>query len=74
MIRYDGGNFVFVKWKDLKKGDVVWLEGSHMGLGCFYGPHTSSDPEKRELKNSEGRKFLHYPDDLCVEINKPIRR
>jgi len=74
MARYDCGNFVSVKWANVKKGDTVWLEGTNLGQRCFYGPHMVCDPEKRELKNSFDRRFLDYPETLHKEIEKMVNK
>lgn len=66
--RYDETKFESIKWKDIKENQVIWLKGTYQGEFKAYGPHTIINPKERLLENSEGEKFLHFPEDLLKEV------
>jgi len=67
-LRYDQEKFFQVDWTNLSNGDMVWIKGKHIDTTCFYGPHEVVSAKRRILKNKYERQFMHYPDDLCIEI------
>ena len=57
-------------WKDLKKGDVVYIPGNIVERipTAVYGRHTVVDPEKRILKNGKNKTFYENYEYVFVKV------
>jgi hypothetical protein len=60
--------FKKVKWKEVVMGQKVFLQGTHLGKFRAYGPHVVVSSEARLLRNKQGRSFMHFSEELLIEV------
>jgi len=64
-----------LSWSEAKKGQPVWLRGTHDGVFRAYGPHIVHDTERRQLESGtperKGQVFTHYAEELLVPEETP---
>ena len=61
-----------IRWAKVKKGQEVYLRGTHLGKDVYYGPHRVVSPKDRILSNRQDYWFVHYPEELYLKESSDV--
>jgi len=62
---FDKEEFEPVKWKDVRQGYTIYLQGTQQGRFYAYGPHIVVSETEKQLENPRTHaRYLHYAEEL----------